>query len=40
MSACAVTLVVACAVLLLLLGSAVALPAVPVTVTAPLAGAV
>jgi hypothetical protein len=40
MSACGTTLVLACALLLAVLGSAVLLPAVPVTVMAPLAGVV
>jgi hypothetical protein len=40
MSACGTTLVLACALLLAVLGSAVLLPAVPVTVMAPLAGTV
>jgi hypothetical protein len=40
MSACGTTLVLACALLLAVLGSAVVLPAVAVTVMAPLAGVV
>jgi hypothetical protein len=40
MSACGTMVVVCCALLLAVLGSAVVLPAVPVTVTLPLTGAV